>query len=223
MRDRAVRMVFEAEVGSGSQWEAIVSASSKLGMTSETLGRWVRQVEIDEARRGGVTSHERECLKGLERENRELRRANEILKAASAVFAAELDGPRRQSCLLTRIGSVSGSSRSAGRCSPSRQRTISETATNVCPQGPRCPAQRRDHSRVQQQLRGQWAPKAWAQLNREGIPVARCTVERPMRDLGIQGAVRGKTKRTTTAADDTVARPAQGRCPVSGLRRAEWP
>lgn len=95
MRDRAVRMVFEAEGHSGSQWAAIVSVSAKLGMTSETLRRWVRRVEVDEGRRSGVTSDERERLKQLERENRELRRANEILKAASAFFAAELDGPRR--------------------------------------------------------------------------------------------------------------------------------
>ena len=95
MRDRAVRMVFEAEGHSASQWEAIVSVSGKLGMTSETLRRWVRRVEVDEGRRGGVTSDELERLKQLERENRELRRANEILKAASAFFAAELDGPRR--------------------------------------------------------------------------------------------------------------------------------
>jgi transposase len=88
-------MVFEAEGHSSSQWEAIVSVSGKLGMTSETLRRWVRRVEVDEGRRGGVTSDERERLKQLERENRELRRANEILKAASAFFAAELDGPRR--------------------------------------------------------------------------------------------------------------------------------
>ena len=95
MRDRAVRMVFEAEGHSGSQWAAIVSVLGKLGMTSETLRRWVRRVEVDEGRRSGVTSDERERLKQLERENRELRRANEILKAASAFFAAELDGPRR--------------------------------------------------------------------------------------------------------------------------------
>ena len=88
MRDRAVRMVFEAEASTESQWEAIRSVSGK-------LRRWVRQVEVDEGRRGGVTTGERERLKQLERENRELRRANEILKAASAFFAAELDGPKR--------------------------------------------------------------------------------------------------------------------------------
>lgn len=94
MRDRAVRMVFEAERAGRSQWEAICSVADKLGPMPETVRRWVRRVEIDEGRRPGLTTDERERLKVLERENRELRRANEILKAASAFFAAELDGPR---------------------------------------------------------------------------------------------------------------------------------
>jgi transposase len=94
MRDRAVRMVFEAEAYSGSQWEAICSVAEKLGPTPETVRNWVRRAEIDGGRRPGISSDERERLKALERENRELRRANEILKAASAFFAAELDGPR---------------------------------------------------------------------------------------------------------------------------------
>jgi len=68
--------------------------AEKLGPTPETVRRWVRRVEIDKGRRPGLSSDERERLKALERENRELRRANEILKAASAFFAAELDGPR---------------------------------------------------------------------------------------------------------------------------------
>ena len=94
LRDRAVRMVFEAERHGRSQWEAIVSVADKLGPTPETVRRWVRRVEIDEGRRSGLTTDERERLNALERENRELRRANEILKAASAFFAAELDGPK---------------------------------------------------------------------------------------------------------------------------------
>jgi transposase-like protein len=68
--------------------------ADKLGPTPETVRKWVRRVEIDEGRRRGLTSDERQRLKELERENRELRRANEILKAASAFFAAELDGRR---------------------------------------------------------------------------------------------------------------------------------
>ena len=93
-RDRAVRMVFEAERYSGSQWEAICSVAEKLGPTAETVRRWVRQVEVDEGRRPGLSTDERQRLAALERENRELRRANEILKAAASFFAAELDGPK---------------------------------------------------------------------------------------------------------------------------------
>jgi len=92
LRDRAVRMVFEATAMHGSQWEAICSVAEKLGPTPETVRKWVRRVEIDEGVRPGITTDERERLKQLERENRELRRANEILKSASAFFAAELDG-----------------------------------------------------------------------------------------------------------------------------------
>lgn len=94
LRERAVRMVFEAEQHTGSQWEAICSIAEKLGPTPETVRKWVRRVEIDEGQRPGLTTDERDRLKALERENRELRRANEILKSASAFFAAELDGPR---------------------------------------------------------------------------------------------------------------------------------
>ena len=91
LRERAVRMVLEHEHEGGSQWEAICSVADKLGPTAETVRKWVRRVEVDEGRRPGLTSDERERLKALERENRELRRANEILKAASAFFGAELD------------------------------------------------------------------------------------------------------------------------------------
>jgi len=95
LRERAVRMVFEAEQHTGSQWEAICSIAEKLGPTPETVRKWVRRVEIDEGQRPGLTTDERDRLKALERENRELRRANEILKSASAFFAAELDGRQR--------------------------------------------------------------------------------------------------------------------------------
>ena len=95
LRERAVRMVFEAEQHTGSQWEAICSIAEKLGPTPETVRKWGRRVEIDEGQRPGLTTDERDRLKALERENRELRRANEILKSASAFFAAELDGRQR--------------------------------------------------------------------------------------------------------------------------------
>ena len=88
---RAIRMVREHGAEHPSQWAAIASIASKLGCTTETLRRWVRQAERDAGQRPGVTTDERQRLKELERENHELKRANEILRKASAYFAqAEL-------------------------------------------------------------------------------------------------------------------------------------
>ena len=93
--ERAVRLVLEQQGEHGSQWAAIGSIAGKIGCTPETLRRWVRQSERDQGRRAGATTSERDRLKQLERENLELKRANEILRKASAYFAqAELD--RRQ-------------------------------------------------------------------------------------------------------------------------------
>jgi transposase len=90
--ERAVRMVFEAKDQYESQWAAIESIAGKIGCTSETLRRWVRQAERDGGLREGATTDEQQRIKELEREVRELRKANEILKVASAFFAqAELD------------------------------------------------------------------------------------------------------------------------------------
>ena len=91
IRERAVRMVLEHEAEHTSQWAAITSIASKFGVTPETLRIWVRRAEVDGGARPGLTTEEGERLRELERENRELRRANEILKAASAFFARELD------------------------------------------------------------------------------------------------------------------------------------
>ena len=92
VRDRAVRMVLEHQTEHASQWVTITSIAEKIGCSAETLRHWVRQAERDAGRRPGLTSDERQRLKDLERENRELKRANEILRLASAYFAkAELD------------------------------------------------------------------------------------------------------------------------------------
>jgi transposase len=92
VRERAVRMVVEHEDQHDSQWAAIRSIASKIGCTGETLRKWVRQTERDKGRRPGLTTDEKKRLKELERENHELKRANEILRKASAYFAqAELD------------------------------------------------------------------------------------------------------------------------------------
>jgi transposase len=91
LRERAVRMVLEHQHEHASQWEAICSVARKLGPTPETVRKWVRRAEIDGGARPGPTSSELAEIKDLKRENAELRRANDILKAASAFFGAELD------------------------------------------------------------------------------------------------------------------------------------
>jgi transposase len=92
VRERAVRLVAESLPSHDSEWSAITSVAGKLGCTAETLRKWVRQAQTDGGKRAGVTTAERERVRELEREVRELRRANEILRKASAYFAqAELD------------------------------------------------------------------------------------------------------------------------------------
>src|SRR5437899_11342662 len=118
VRSRAVRMVVEHEAAHESQWAAITSIAEKIGCTAETLRKWVRQAERDAGKRPGLTTEERERLRQLERENFELRRANEILEKASAYFAqAELDRrARRWWASSTLTATCMGSSRSARCC-----------------------------------------------------------------------------------------------------------
>jgi transposase len=92
VKERAVRLYFEQRESYVSDWQAMEAIAPKIGCTAETLRKWVQQAERDSGLRDGLTSDDRERLKALEKENRELRRANEILKTASAFFAkAELD------------------------------------------------------------------------------------------------------------------------------------
>ena len=96
LRERAVRMVAEVRADYNSQWAAIEAVAAKLGIgCAETLRSWVRQAEVDTGQRAGLTSEEHAEIRRLKREVAELRRANEILKAASVFFAAELDRPPR--------------------------------------------------------------------------------------------------------------------------------
>jgi transposase len=94
LRERAVRMVEAAIAESGERFGVVTRVARQLGVGAESVRNWVKQAEIDKGERPGLTTEERRRLVELERENRELRRANEILKSASAFFAAELDGRR---------------------------------------------------------------------------------------------------------------------------------
>jgi transposase len=91
MKDRAVRMVTQVRRESGQRYGAIATVATKLGINRETLRAWVRQAEIDSGQRAGTSTTDAQRIAELERENRELKRANEILKAASAFFAREMD------------------------------------------------------------------------------------------------------------------------------------
>lgn len=97
VKERAVRLVLNSEKDYGSRWAAIESVAAKIGCTGETLRRWIKQSQIDNGVEPGVSTDEKTRIKELEKENRELRKANEILRLASAFFAqAELDRPKRK-------------------------------------------------------------------------------------------------------------------------------
>jgi transposase len=96
VRERAIRLALDGIEQHGSKWQSIKSVAAKMGFHPETLRAWVKQFEIDNGKAPGLSTDERARLKQLERENFELRRANEILKSASAFFAAELDRPQKR-------------------------------------------------------------------------------------------------------------------------------
>ncbi|MDD2180548.1 IS3 family transposase [Acidovorax sp. D2M1] len=207
VRERAVRMVQEQRGEYPSLWAAIESIAPKIGCVPQTLNEWVKRAEVDAGTREGVTTAEAQRVKELERENKELRRANEILKLASAFFGPGGARPPFE-VLRDFIDRHRGTFGVEPICkvlqiAPSGYR---RHAALMREPGRRCARARRDEllalqiERVwQANMQVYGADKVWRQLRREGTAVARCTVERLMRKLGLRGVMRGKVVRTTVS------------------------
>ncbi|WP_435052176.1 IS3-like element IS1203 family transposase [Escherichia coli] len=220
VRQRAIRMVLESQDEYDSQWAAICSIAPKIGCTPETLRVWVRQHERDTGGGdGGLTSAERQRLKELERENRELRRSNDILRQASAYFCEGGVRPplEKMMPLLDKLREQYGV---GPVCSEPH---IAPSTYYHCQQQRHHPDKRsaraqhddwlkREIQRVYDENHQVYGVrKVWRQLLREGIRVARCTVARLMAVMGLAGVLRGKKVRTTisrkaVAAGDRVNR-----------------
>ncbi|HAI4293434.1 TPA: IS3 family transposase [Escherichia coli] len=208
VRQRAVRMVLESQGEYDSQWAAICSIALKTGCTPETLRVWVRQYERDTGGGdGGLTTAERQRLKELERENRELHRSNNILRQASAYFAkAEFD--RLWKKLMPLLDKLREQYGVGPVCS---ELHIAPSTYYHCQQqrhhpDKRCTRAQRDDwlkreiQRVYDENHQVYGVrKVWRQLLREGIRVARCTVARLMAVMGLAGVLRGKKVRTTVS------------------------
>ncbi|MCS6602432.1 IS3 family transposase [Escherichia coli] len=220
VRQRAVRMVLESQGEYDSQWAAICSIAPKIGCTPETLRVWVRQHERDTGSGdGGLTTAERQRLKELERENRELRRSNDILRQASAYFGEGGVRPPLEKImpLLDKLREQYGV---GPVCS---ELHIAPSTYYHCQQQRHHPDKRSARAQHDDWLKKEiqrvydenhqvyGVRKVWRQLLREGIRVARCTVARLMAVMGLAGVLRGKKVRTTisrkaVAAGDRVNR-----------------
>ncbi|NPG05052.1 IS3 family transposase [Escherichia coli] len=220
VRQRAVRMVLESQGEYDSQWATICSIAPKIGCTPETLRVWVRQHERDTGGGdGGLTTAERQRLKELERENRELRRSNDILRQASAYFGEGGVRPPLEKVmpLLDKLRKQYGVGPvcSEQHIAPSTYYHCQQQRHHPDKRSARCQRDdwlKREIQRVydgNHQVYG--VRKVWRQLLREGIRVARCTVARLMAVMGLAGVLRGKKVRTTVsrkavAAGDRVNR-----------------
>nr|WP_171765951.1 IS3 family transposase [Shigella dysenteriae] len=220
VRQRAVRMVLENQGEYDSQWATICSIAPKIGCTPETLRVWVRQHERDTGGGdGGLTTAERQRLKELERENRELRRSNDILRQASAYFGEGGVRPplEKMMPLLDKLREQYGV---GPLCS---ELHIAPSTYYHCQQQRHHPDKRSARAQRDDWLKKEilrvydgnhqvyGVRKVWRQLLREGIRVARCTVARLMAVMGLAGVLRGKKVRTTisrkaVAAGDRVNR-----------------
>nr|WP_187440458.1 IS3 family transposase [Escherichia coli] len=214
VRQRAVRMVLESQDEYDSQWAAICSIAPKIGCTPETLRVWVRQHERDTGGGdGGLTTAERQRLKELERENRELRRSNDILRQASAYFGEGGVRPPLEKImpLLDKLREQYGV---GPVCS---ELHIAPSTYYHCQQQRHHPDKRsaraqrddwlkREIQRVYDENHQVYGVrKVWRQLLREGIRVARCTVARLMAVMGLAGVLRGKKVRTTVSRKTVAA------------------
>ncbi|WP_434219845.1 IS3 family transposase [Escherichia coli] len=214
VRQRAVRMVLESQGEYDSQWAAICSIAPKTGCTPETLRVWVRQYERDTGGGdGGLTTAERQRLKELERENRELRRSNDILRQASAYFCEGGVRPplEKMMPLLDKLREQYGV---GPVCS---ELHIAPSTYYHCQQQRHHPDKRsaraqhddwlkREIQRVYDENHQVYGVrKVWRQLLREGIRVARCTVARLMAVMGLAGVLRGKKVRTTVSRKTVAA------------------
>ncbi|WP_438860805.1 IS3 family transposase [Escherichia coli] len=220
VRQRAVRMVLESQDEYDSQWAAICSIAPKIGCTPETLRVWVRQHERDTGGGdGGLTTAERQRLKELERENRELRRSNDILRQASAYFCEGGVRPPLEKImpLLDKLREQYGVGPvcSEQHIAPSTYYHCQQQRHHPDKRSARCQRDdwlKREIQRVYDENHQVYGVrKVWRQLLREGIRVARCTVARLMAVMGLAGVLRGKKVRTTVsrkavAAGDRVNR-----------------
>ncbi|WP_370125063.1 IS3 family transposase [Escherichia coli] len=208
VRQRAVRMVLESQSEYDSQWATICSIAPKIGCTPETLRVWVRQHERDTGGGdGGLTTAERQRLKELERENRELRRSNDILRQASAYFCEGGVRPplEKMMPLLDKLREQYGV---GPLCS---ELHIAPSTYYHCQQQRHHPDKRSARAQRDDWLKKEiqrvydenhqvyGVRKVWRQLLREGIRVARCTVARLMAVMGLAGVLRGKKVRTTVS------------------------
>ncbi|MBA8368894.1 IS3 family transposase (plasmid) [Escherichia coli] len=208
VRQRAIRMVLESQDEYDSQWATICSIAPKIGCTPETLRVWVRQHERDTGSGdGGLTTAERQRLKELERENRELRRSNDILRQASAYFGEGGVRPPLEKImpLLDKLREQYGV---GPVCS---ELHIAPSTYYHCQQQRHHPDKRSARAQHDDWLKKEiqrvydenhqvyGVRKVWRQLLREGIRVARCTVARLMAVMGLAGVLRGKKVRTTVS------------------------
>ncbi|WP_329427150.1 IS3 family transposase [Streptosporangium sp. NBC_01495] len=202
LRERAVRMVFELRAA-GEGTGVLARVADQLGVHREALRTWVRQTEVDGGKRPGTSTSDAWRITELERENRELRRANEILKAASAYFRP---GTRSQTSALVEF--IDTHREQFGvepicavlEFAPSTYWAAKKRESNPSARAVRDEELKKEILKVWEGPgRGLYgARKVWGQLNRQGVTVARCTVERLMRELGLCGATWSRKRPRTT-------------------------